>query len=47
LYKEIININRKKKKRDLKILKEQTVREKGERRRRREKKKIRREIERS
>ena len=43
----MININRKKKKRDLKILKEKTVREKGERRRRREKKKIRREIERS
>jgi hypothetical protein len=46
LYKEIININRKKKKRDLKILKEQTVREKGERRRR-EKREIRREIERN
>jgi len=42
----MININRKKK--DLKILKEQIVREMGERRRRRrEKREIRREIERS
>ena len=44
----MININRKKKKkRDLNILREQTMREKGERRRRREKREIRREIGRS